>query len=155
MAESRKRLGEILVEGGILAPENLQEALNYQKKEGGMLGQILIRLGYISEENLVAAIGKQFRVPYIPLPNYSINADAVHVLEEEFCRRNLCLAFDQDEKKIFIAAVYPIDEMLIEEVEKKSRLRPQFFIASPTEVFNMIDLMFQSQGGKKEVKKAG
>ena len=60
MTETQKRrLGEILIEDGCLSPENLQAALQYQKKEGGMIGQILVRLGHVNEDNLIAAIGKQ------------------------------------------------------------------------------------------------
>ena len=48
----KKRLGEILIEDGILTQENLAEALSQQKKEGGLIGQILIRQGYIAEDDL-------------------------------------------------------------------------------------------------------
>lgn len=151
---SKKRLGELLIERGVLSRENLVEALDYQKKNGGIIGQILIRLGYISEENLAGALGGQLKVPYLPLPHYSINTEAAQRLDEEFCRRNVLMAFDDDDKHIYIVAGDPLNEAAIEDIETKSQLRPQVFISTPTEIFNMLDLAF-SAVSKKEVKKAG
>ena len=151
----KKRLGEILIEDGVLSPESLEEALNHQKKEGGLIGQILIRLGYITEEELIAAVGKQLRIPYIPLSNYSVNTDTAMKFGVEFCRRHLLLPFDQDEKNIFLAMGDPLNDSAVGEVEKKCNLKPQIFISTPTEILNMVELIFNSNTVKKEVKKAG
>lgn len=149
----KKRIGEILVEGGCLSPENLEEALEHQKKEGGMIGQILIRLGYISEESLISAICKQLHIPYLPLSNYSINTDAAIALGEEFCRRHMMVVFDQDDKKIFITLADPLNEIGVEEAAKKTNLKPQVFVSTPSEIYSMLDVIFRNT--KKELKKAG
>ena len=149
----KKRLGEILIEDGILSPESLDEALNHQKKEGGLIGQILIRLGYVTEEELIAAVGKQLRIPYIPLMSYSVNSDTALKLGVEFCRRALLLPFDQDEKNVFLAMGDPLNDTAVGEVEKKCGLKAQIFISTPTEILNMVELIFNA--AKKEVKKAG
>ena len=151
----KKRLGEILLEDGALSPENLDEALQHQKKEGGLIGQILIRLGYLSEEDLVAAIGKQLHIPYIPLGNYSVNMDAAQFFSMDFCKKNICVIFEKDEKRLWVAVADPLNETLIEEIEKKTSLKLQLFISTPTEIFNMIDLIFNINAPKKEIKKAG
>jgi len=151
--KSKKRLGELLIEDGSLQREELNEALDFQKKNGGMIGQILIRLGYITEENLVAALGKQLKIPYIPLVNYSINMDAAQILDKEFCLQRMMMAFDQDEKKIFVAIADPLLDSAIEEIQNRTALRPQIFISTPTEIANMLDLVFAA--AKKKLKKAG
>lgn len=155
MAETiKKRLGEILIEDGILSPENLEEALNQQKKEGGIIGQILIRHGYISEEDLVAAVAKQLKVPYLPLANYSINADTVRLLTKEFCVRNQVILFDQTDKYIFVAMGDPLNDAAVEEIQKKFGLVPQIFISTPTEVLSMLDILFAGSANPG-LKKAG
>ncbi len=149
----KKRLGEILIENGVLTPENLEEALNHQKREGGLIGQILIRMGYISEENLIAAIGKQLRVPYLPLSQYAVNSEAAEILGEDFCRKNLLMGFDQDDKRIFLALSDPLNTQVLLEIQKKTNLKPQVFISTPTEILNMMDLVFSA--AKRAAKKAG
>jgi hypothetical protein len=153
MGESqKKKLGEILVEDGCLTIESLDEALQHQKKEGGMIGQILIRLGYITEESLIAAVGKQLHVPYIPLSHYSINSEAALQFPEDFCRRHLAVVFDIDEKKIYVATADPLNETALEEIQKKSKLKVQLFISTPSELFSMLDVIFSA--ASKEMKKA-
>ena len=155
MAETiKKRLGEILIEDGILSQENLVEALNQQKKEGGLIGQILIRLGYISEDDLVAAVAVQIKMPYLPLANYSINEDAVRLLPKEFCVKNQIILFDQSEKNIFVAMGDPLNEAVVEEIKKKIGLSPQIFIATATEVLSMLDMLF-AKASNSDLKKAG
>ncbi len=154
MAETaKKRLGEILIEDGVLTPQSLEEALNHQKKEGGLIGQILIRLGYVSEEQVIAAVGKQLKIPYLPLSCYSVNNDTALQVGEEFCRRHLVVPFDQDEKHVFIAMGDPLNELAVQEMQKKFNLKAQIFISTPSEILNRVDLIFNASAGKEE--KAG
>ena len=153
MGESqKKKLGEILVEDGCLSLENLEEALQHQKKEGGLIGQILIRLGYITEESLISAVGKQLHIPYLPLSNYSINMEVAAQLGEEFSRRHLFVVFDQDEKKIYAATADPVNEIALEEIHKKSKLKLQLFISTPSELYSMLDVIFST--APRDLKKA-
>ena len=166
----KKRIGEILIEDGVLSPQSLEEALNLQKKEGGLIGQILIRQGYVSEEQVIAAASKQLKIPYIPLANYSINPDTAIAFGKDFCRTYLVLPFDQDEKNIFLAMGDPLNDLAVSEIQKKCNLKPQIFIATPSEILSMMELIFKAaapvgdcsaapvrdcSAAKNEVKKAG
>ncbi len=146
----KKRLGEILIEDGVLSKENLDEALNQQKKEGGLIGQLLIRLGYISEEDLIAAVGRQLRVPYIALANYSVNPDSCRLLTEEFCRKNQLMAIDHNDRQIVIATGDPLNETAVDDTEKKTGLKPQVFLSTPTEIMSMLDLVFTTAAKHKK-----
>ncbi len=156
MAESsKKRLGEILIEDGVLSKANLDEALDQQKKSGGLIGQILIKLGYISEEALVAAVARQMKVPYLQIGNYSVNVDAARLLSEEVSRKNQMLIFDKNEKYFFLCMGDPMNDLGIMEAHKNAGLKPQIFISTPTEVMSMIDVVFGSSSSKPQIKKAG
>lgn len=137
-------IGEILLEDGVLSSENLQEALDYQKKHGGLIGQVLISLGYISEEKLVAAICRQLQVPYLPLLNYSIDMDVVKKFEEDVCRRHMFIAIDEDEKRIFVAISDPLNSYAIEEIEKQTKNQIQLFVSTTHEIVQMLDLAFST-----------
>ena len=148
----KKLLGELLIEDGVLSRENLTEALGHQKTHGGLIGQILIRLGYVSEEDLIAALARQLSIPYITLANYSTNVNTAVRFNEEFCRRNLLVAFDEDDRHIFISMADPLNSPALEEIEKQSQLRSQVFISTPSEILNMLDLVFSSHYKKKDHK---
>lgn len=154
--KSKKRLGEILVEDGVLARNHLEEALDHQKEEGGLLGQILVRLGYITEEDLLAALGRQVNIPYMPLMNYSLTVETVQLFEERFCRRHMMVPFEKDEKRLFVAVVDPFNETAIEEAKKIfPNLAFHLFLSTPTEIMNVIDMSFNSNLGNNPLKKAG
>lgn len=151
----KKRIGEILIEDGILTREHLAEALEKQQKEGGLIGHLLIRLGYVSEEAVVAALSKQLKIPYLALSYYSLNPDAARLLEEDFCRKNLILIFDADEKYIYLCTGDPLNDRALAEIAQKTNLGVQAFISTPTEILEGIAALFQPPVSKETFKKAG
>jgi type IV pilus assembly protein PilB len=60
--KARKKLGEILVEGGLLTQEQLEKALPYQKKSNLKLGQFLVREGIVSESQIVDLVSSQLKL---------------------------------------------------------------------------------------------
>jgi hypothetical protein len=144
---SKRRLGEILIEDGVMTQENLEEALIQQKKDGGVIGQILVRLGYVTEENLIAALCKQLTIPYLPLTNYSVNTDVVRSFRYDFCKQNMVIAFDRDDKYVFVSTADPLNDIALDVIEKESGRMAQIFISTPTEILNMLELAFASDAG--------
>ena len=148
----RKRIGELLIEDGALSREQLNEALEVQKKHGGLIGQILISHGYITEENLTAALGRQLDIPYLSVAHYALNLDAVGLMHDDFCRRNFLLIFDQDDHRVFVAIADPLNHIALQEIEKQVKKQQQIFISTPTEIITALDKI--AIGAKKEMKKA-
>lgn len=151
----KKRLGELLIEDGVLTWENLEEALAHQKTQGGLIGQILIQLGYMSEEDLVSALCRQLRMPYVPLSQYAVNMEAVHLLDGEFCRKAVLAVIDTDETRVFIAVSDPLNTSVIEEIRSRLKLKPQVFVSTPSEIFNLLDLAYSKQTQQQDKRKAG
>jgi CHASE2 domain-containing sensor protein len=65
MEKRPKRLGEILIENGLLTKSQLEFALGIQKKEGGLIGEILLKHGFVSEKDIVNALIKQEEYIYV------------------------------------------------------------------------------------------
>ena len=119
-----------------------------------MIGELLIRHGHITEENLIAALSKQLQMPYLPVANYSINMEVAQKYDETFCRSTHSLILDENGHSVYLATADPLNDTLVEEIEKKSNLKAQVFISTPTEITNMLDVIFQNQKNKN-LKKAG
>ena len=153
--KSKKRIGELLIEDGALSEENLGEALNYQKSNGGLIGQILISQGYITEENLVVALGRQLDIPYLPVNHYSLNTEAVSFFDREFCRKNSLLVFDWDDRHVFVAMADPLNTHSIEEIEEKTGKKAHVFISTSAEILSALSMIPQAGAPLRELKKAG
>jgi type IV pilus assembly protein PilB len=138
----RRRIGEILIEDGLLSKAQLEEALAYQKEKGGLIGKILVEKNFVNEESLIGALGKQFKIPYIPLKNYSINPDMADLLKADFCHENMMVAFDCDHKKVYVAVADPMNDTAIEMIRTLTGRVPQVFLSRISEILNAIYFIY-------------
>ena len=138
----KRKIGEILIEDGLLSKAQLEEALAFQKEKGGLIGRILVEKKFVNEESLIGALGKQFKVPYIPLKNYAINPDMAGMLTAEFCHENTVVAFDCDAKKVYVAVADPMNDAIVEKIRTMTGRIPQVFLAKISEILNAIYFIY-------------
>ena len=77
------RIGELLVENGLLTAKQLTKALQAQKKRGMRLGQILVDLGYVEETRLLDFLAQQLDIPFVDLSTRSLSRQTVFTLPEQ------------------------------------------------------------------------
>jgi hypothetical protein len=138
----RRKIGEILIEEGLLSEAHLKEALVLQKEKGGLIGKILVEMNFVDEDSLIGALGKQFKMPYLPLKNYGINPDMAAVLTADFCHQNMVVAFDCDAKKVYVAVADPLGDAVIEKVRTLTGRIPQVFLTKISEILNAIFFIY-------------
>ena len=138
----KRKIGEILIEDGLLSKAQLEEALALQKEKGGLIGSILVEKKFVDEESLIGALGKQFKVPYIPLKNYAINPDMSGMLNADFCHENMAVAFDCDPKKVYVAVADPMNDAAVEKIRTLTGRIPQVFLAKISEILNAIYFIY-------------
>ncbi|HNX68764.1 MAG TPA: hypothetical protein PLL75_07335 [Candidatus Omnitrophota bacterium] len=138
----KRRIGEILIEDGLLTQAKLEEALAHQKEKGGLIGQILVELKFVDEDTLISALGKQYKIPYLPLKNYSINPDMAEILKADFCHENTLVAFDCDSKKVFVAVGDPHNMEAVEKIQTLTERVPQVFLSKISEILNAIYFLY-------------
>lgn len=125
--QSRKRLGEFLIEQGCLRPEDLQKALTQQKREGGLLGDILIKSKMVERDVLLAYLMKLHGQDLVGLLDFHINEQAVNQIPEELCLKYCMLPIDKLGRILTIAMVDPLDTEALNEARQYCwdlRLRP-------------------------------
>lgn len=148
----KKRIGEILIEEGVLNSKDLQKALEVQQKEGGLIGRILIRMGLITEEDLVFALSKQLAIPFIRLSSYDVNRAALRWLTREMALRHLIFPFEESEYDVSFAVSDPLDLEAMGALEKKVPRRVQLFLATVSDIQQAIELYYrevEAAGGKE------
>ena len=77
------RLGEMLVKENLLNPEQLKQALDYQKQHGGRLGSCLMKLGFVSDDEITAVLSRQYGVPSINLKFYEVEPHVIKLIPQE------------------------------------------------------------------------
>ena len=128
---ARKRLGEILVEAGVLDESKIQAALQYQKKMGGPLGRALIDLKAISEEMLVVALSKQLNFPTVDLDKVEVPPGVLEFVPALDAQRLGIIPLKLEGKFLDIAMTNPTDIDAIDSLRTRIKLNLRPYIAGP------------------------
>jgi type IV pilus assembly protein PilB len=136
---SKKQLfGQILLKRGLITDEQLRDALEAQKKYGGVLGEILVKLGYLTERDVVVALIVQCGFPYIAVNKYDIDPKVLALLPEEKAMQFNAIPLDKVGDVLSVVMANPLDITTIEEIEKISNCKVATFIATKTEIEEAI-----------------
>ena len=81
------RIGELLLKEKLISPEQLQQALNQQKANGGKLGYNLVKMGFVKDEQITSLLSKQYGVPAISLAQFKIDPTIVKLVPTETARK--------------------------------------------------------------------
>ena len=138
-----KRLGDVLVERGVISPAELEEALAYQKEHGGLIGQVLIQLGLATEEKVAMALTAQYGFPYLPLANYEIDSDLTTLIPEAVAQRHCLIAIDRIGNALTLAMADPSNLEAIEAVEMLTKCVVQAFVSTPSDINAAINKYYK------------
>ncbi|MBY4676530.1 GspE/PulE family protein [Marinobacterium arenosum] len=116
-----KRLGDQLLEKGIINQDQLEIALYEQRRSGKRLGEVLFSLGFLTPEQLQESVSESVGVSSLDLTSIVPDAEALALLDERFARSYKVLPIDYDKelKRIRVAAVNPDDIMLVDRLRRQ------------------------------------
>ncbi|MFC1658527.1 hypothetical protein ACFL1D_03980 [Candidatus Omnitrophota bacterium] len=123
MKASPKRLGEILIEKGLINNAQLEEALNEQRETGEFLGNILVNKGWINKANLSEGLAIQFGIPLIKLKDQKINMEMVHSFSSSLISDYQCFPISEDEESVTVAIINPLNALAISKIEEAVKPR--------------------------------
>ncbi len=130
----RRRIGEILVNDGVVSQEQIEEALTIQQRTGDLLGTILMDMGVVTESDIAKTLCVQYQLPFISLVNYEFDEKLVTLLPKEFLHRHRILPFDKvGDMLLMMVAEIPVDSALAE-IPKLTRLNAALYVGYFSEV---------------------
>ncbi len=107
--ERWKRLGDMLMDAGLITAGQLSESLAEKERSKCFLGQALVKLGYLTQDELISFLVKQCKIPHINLNDYAIDPQIVRLLPNDLCLRYKLIAIDQLGKILTVCMVNPLD----------------------------------------------
>ncbi len=142
MVEGKKRLGDLLVEAGLIDQFQLRSALAEQQKWGGRLGSHFLRLKFITEEKLVKFLSQQLKIQYVDIGKIKIAASTIELIPEEIATKNnvlpLGIKTEGGKKLLFIATSDPTNLEAIDEIQFLTGLTVKPVLAAETAILNAI-----------------
>lgn len=151
-AKSAKRLGELLLDAGVIGETQLTEALEEQKRTGKRLAQIFIERGLLAKGEAGRWLALQQGYEYVNLTSEPIDVNIAQLLPEHFVRRLMALPIRQEGKDLVVAMADPSDILAIDEVARATGLRVQTVFTTETDLEWAIEQLFENVG--KRVSKA-
>lgn len=130
----KKRLGEILVEQGLLSQEQVQDALRLQHQSGLLFGETLVQQKLITEEKIVAVLVGQFGIPYIKPTLYNISKDLLEIFDPAMMRRYQFVPMDSVGSVLLIAIAGSLTEDVLKEIEGQTGCTLQLFLTKMSEI---------------------
>ena len=153
MKKSREKLGQILLKEGLVTEEQLEKAIDIQKKESTRLGETLINLGIVTEKDIVIAMAKQLSIPYASyakgLLKPAENQDLAKLVPEDYARRNMLLPISRHMGSLTVAFMDPLDLITIDNLKRMTNCDINPIIAAKTDLQRAIDEFY----GKEDLLK--
>jgi type II secretion system (T2SS) protein E len=128
---ARKRLGEILVQAGVLSEPQLRAALNEQKRWGGPLGRILVDMKFITEEQMIQALSHQLNFPAVNLDQRLIDEQVLALVPGDFAESHSLVPFAVQGKFLDVAMSDPTNLAVIDELRIRTRMNVRPYLSGP------------------------
>lgn len=141
----RRKLGEILVDLGYIDYAQLDEALQVQQRDGGMLGQILVRLGYVDADQLAEAQAEQYDVDYEKITPESAHPEAIARVTAAMARSLKALPLRIEDGKLVVAMENPLDVDAIDVLQRQTGMYVKVVYTNPDDLFRAIDFHYSEK----------
>ncbi len=140
----RKRLGEILVEWGVVTKAGVEEALEYAQAESLKIGEALIALGLADEEDVTKALAGQYDMDYIDLDKNVVVASEMGLIPEDLIRKHLVLPLAREEGKLKVIITDPLDLETLDMLRFRLNCELHPCLASKTKMRSYIEQFIRS-----------
>lgn len=137
------RLGDLLVEQGVITNDQLMSALEAQKITGNKLGRVLIDSSYISEDQLLDFLARQLNIESVDLRQFEINPEVVKLIPEVQARRFRVIALEEDDKGVLIGMADPTNIFAFDEVSRIVNKPLQIAVVREADLLRTIDTLYR------------
>ncbi|WP_079509918.1 GspE/PulE family protein [Mesobacillus jeotgali] len=149
MRQTRKRLGDLLVETGMITAEQLQGTLS-EKADGQKLGDALLQQGLITEQQLIEVLEFQLGIPHISLYRYPFDTKLFTLVPKELAKRKLVIPLKKEGDKLFVAMADPMDFFTVDDLRLSTGFHVETAIATKDDILRAINKYYDSNEGFEE-----
>jgi type IV pilus assembly protein PilB len=132
------KLGEILIKEKIISSEQLKQALEYQKTNGGRLGNSLVKLGFLSDDEVTAVLSRQYGVPSINLAYFEVDSNVIKLIPMETATKYQILPLSRVGSSLTVAMVDPTNVFAMDDIKFMTGFNIEPVVASESAISEAI-----------------
>lgn len=161
MPRQRLKIGDLLLNAGVINEQQLQKALDYSKEQrqkgnAKRLGDCLRELGFVTDRQVAEALASQLNLQLVDLQGFTMSKQMQELIPGSTLRKHsvLPLGYDpKDPQAIFLAMSDPLDIVAIDDVEIITNCRVEQCVATQTEIQAILDRYFGSEEAMSAAEK--
>src|SRR5213080_3115820 len=150
-AKKTKKLGEILVEEGLISHEQLERALLEQSRTDQLLGRILIDLKMVRESDLMAALAKQIGFRFVDLNDFQIDPSAAMLIPDQVARRYRALPIAYEDSRLLVAMADPANLFALDDIRTITGMELRPVVATAADIETAISKHGRMEGTVEDV----
>ena len=146
-----KQLGDILLEGGLVSPTQLEAAYEEQERVGRALGRVLIEQGVLTESQLVAALATQIGLRFVDLAEFAVDGSAVGRVPGPVCRRHSAMPIGFEDGRLLVAMADPANVFAIDDIRSLAGMDVKPVVATRADVAAAIDRYYRADSDLDDI----
>lgn len=145
MSSVRKkiRIGDLLVQSGIISDTQLQQALERQRQSGTRLGRVLVEAGFVEENKFLAFLAQQLDIPFVDLKQFNFDASLVQRLQEIHARRYRAIVLTENKGVLTVGMVDPMDLFAYDELARLLQQDVEVALVRESELLSTLDIVYR------------
>lgn len=146
VALAQKKIGELLVEAGLLTPEQLEPAIVEARQLGKRLGDYLVEQRLVTAEDLAMAISLQLNLPVIDLKRHTVQPQALQLVPEEYARQHELIPIDIAGDALVVVMADPGNIQVMEDLRARAKMAIQPAVGIPSDIREAINRNYRASG---------
>lgn len=135
----RKKIGECLIQAGLITERDLQAALAEHKKTGERVGAVLVRMNLATEKQITKALAYQLGFPYVSLAEEPPDCGAIGLISREVALKRICVAVRLEKNLLTVAMSDPLLFSLVQDLEFQTGYRIKQVVATRSDIIQAIE----------------
>lgn len=153
-ASKHKKLGDFLVEAGLIDERTLAKALELQKIQKKKIGQILIDMGVADDEEIAKTLARQLKIPFGRLGKINVPKEIISLVPPELAENHLLIPIKETEKGLLVAMANPLDLYAIDDLRFVTRMPIRIAVAPQGDVLEAIEKNYPKRDLEKDLNSA-
>ncbi len=139
------KLGDMLLDAGLIQKKQLDEALGVQKTEGGRLGYILTKLGFVSDEEITSFLSRQYGIPAVNLDHFEISEDVIKRIPVDVAQRYSIIPLSRTGSTLTVAIADPTNIYALDDLKFITNLNIEPVVASEYSIRKAIEKYYETE----------
>ena len=149
-SQKRKKLGDLLIDAGLIDEDTLSKALQIQKIENSKLGKVLIDMGIIDSITIAKALSSQLKIPFKRISDQPLKKEITSLVPPDMAHNYQLIPLEIVDKKLIVAMVNPLVQYAFEDLRFVTQMQLEIVIAPEGDVMKAIEKYYPKVDIEKE-----